>query len=327
MMFQKLVEPIEKTLEKVQKDLSEVEKRRGEQFGQITEQLKNFALSGEIWQKEAKTLSQALRRPEVRGSWGELQLRRVVELAGMSAHCDFEEQVSVKSENGMLRPDMIVRLPNQRTLVVDSKAVMAAYLDYVSLEDGPLKLDAKSKHAVNIRTRVKELALKAYWDQFEEAPEFVILFIPNEVFLESACEVDRGLIEDALNSQIIIATPTTLVALLKAIAYGWQQNELADNAEKVIGAAKELYDRILPWLAHFEEVGTSLESAMKSFNSAVGSLDSRVLPSARRLKSLGLHNAEELPQPEVVSTSRRPIKATTELTSEEAGTILPPAEA
>ncbi|HEX4923111.1 MAG TPA: DNA recombination protein RmuC, partial [Bdellovibrionales bacterium] len=304
-------EPIEKTLGQVQREMNELEKKRAEQFGQITEQLKIFSQNSEILHKEARSLAQALRRPEVRGSWGELQLRRVVELAGMSAHCDFEEQVSVRSEDGLLRPDMIVHLPNKRVLVVDAKAVMAAYLDYVEQEDGDLKLAAKAKHATNIRTRVRELSLKAYWDQFEQAPEFVILFIPNEAFLEAACEVDRALIEDSLQEKIIIATPTTLVALLKAVAYGWQQSQIAENAQKVIGAAKELYDRLMPWLKHLDNVGSHLDEAMKSYNSAVGSLDSRVLPSARRLKELGLDH-EMIETPETVSTSKRTVKSLAE---------------
>ncbi|MEQ1877856.1 MAG: DNA recombination protein RmuC [Bdellovibrionia bacterium] len=308
MLFQKLVEPIEKTLTQVQRDMGAFEKNRGEQFGKISEQLRSFAVNTEVWQKEAKSLSQALRRPEVRGSWGELQLRRVVELAGMSAHCDFEEQVTVRTEGGgNLRPDMIVKLPNERILVVDAKAVMAAYLDYAETDDPDKRNEARARHAVNIRTRVRELSLKAYWDQFEGTPEFVILFIPNEAFLEAACETDRSLIEDALKEKIIIATPTTLVALLKAVAYGWQQNQITENAQKVVEAAKELYDRLTPWLSHLDNVGSHLDEAMKSYNSAVGSLDSRVLPSARRLKELGL-SQNSIETPNVVSTSKRSVK-------------------
>lgn len=306
-MFHKLVEPIEKTLSQVQREMSEFEKKRGEQFGKISEQLLTVARSSEGLQKEAQSLSTALRRPEVRGSWGELQLRRVVELAGMSAHCDFEEQVTVRSEQRLQRPDLIIKLPNQRILAVDSKAVLNAYLDSIEADDLEKKKSLLEKHAANIRTHVKQLSLKSYWDQFESTPDFVILFIPNEAFLEAAVQIDRSLMENAWQDKIIIATPTTLIALLKAVAYGWQQNEIAKNAQKVIDGAKDLYERLVPWLTHLQKVGDKLNDSVQSYNSAIGSLDTRVLPAARKLKSLGV-SMGEVDAPEPLEKIARSIK-------------------
>jgi len=309
--FNKLVEPIERALSQVQREMSAFEKSRSEQFGQISEQLKNVVNSSETLQKEAQSLSFALRRPEVRGSWGEIQLRRVVELAGMSAHCDFEEQVSVKTEKGYQRPDMLVRLPNDRVIAVDSKAVLSAYVESLETENADQRKILREKHAQNLRLRIRELSQKAYWEQFSNTPDFVVLFIPNEAFLEAAVEVDRALLESAWQENIIVATPTTLVALLKAIAYGWQQNEMTKNAEKIIEAAKEFYDRLLPWIEHMEKVGVRLEDAMKSYNDSIGSLETRVLPSTRKLKELGLKSDKEVPDLSPVTTSSRPIKKLT----------------
>ncbi|MGE3975926.1 MAG: DNA recombination protein RmuC [Bdellovibrionales bacterium] len=304
-IFHKLVEPIEKTLTQVRSEISDFEKKRGEQFGHISEQLKNVVLSSEGLQKEAQSLSTALRRPEVRGSWGEMQLKRVVEMAGMSSHCDFEEQVSVKTETSSLRPDMVINLPNKRILAVDSKAVLTAYLESLEVESVEQKKILRLKHAQNIRNHVKLLSRKDYWDQFENSPDFLVLFIPNEGFLDAALEVDRDLFESAWAQKVIIATPTTLIALLKAVAYGWQQSEMADNANRVIESAKEFYDRLLPWLSHLDKVGTKLNDSVASFNSAVGSLETRVLPSAKRLKDLGLVAKGEIDAPGQIDVSPR----------------------
>lgn len=286
--FQQLIEPIRLSMTKVEFDLGRVEKERLAQFSRISEQLMAVSMSSESLRKEASSLTSALRRPEVRGSWGEIQLKRVVELAGMSSYCDFEEQVSAHSEDGLQKPDMIVRLPNNRVIIVDSKAVLDAFLDAVQAETPEKKADALLRHAKNIRSRVSALSKKSYWEQFENAPDFAILFIPNEALLASAVEVDRMIIEDALAEKIVIATPTTLVALLKAVAYGWQQNQLTENAQKVISAAKELYERLGKWTEHLSSVGDKLESATKSYNAAIGSLEARVMPSVRRINELGV---------------------------------------
>lgn len=300
--FQKLLAPMKETLAKLQSDLSSVEKERNEQFGKIAQQLTQVTLTSERLKEEASSLSKALRRPEVRGSWGEIQLKRVVELAGMNAFCDFEEQVSVRDdEKNLLKPDLIVRLPNNRMVVVDSKAVLDAFLDAVEAPSPEEKKKALERHAKNLRSRVQDLSKKSYWGQFEQSAEFAVLFIPNEALLSAAVEIDKSIIEDALKEKIIIATPTTLVALLKAIAYGWSQNQITENAQNMINQAKEFYERLTPWLKHLARVGANLESATKSYNEAIGSLDSRVLPSARKLKELGFQDREDLPKLDTVN--------------------------
>ncbi len=304
--FQKLLLPMKETLQRLQGDISQTEKLRNEQFGRIAEQLSQVTLVSEKLKKEASTLSQALRRPEVRGSWGEIQLKRVVELAGMSAYCDFEEQVSVRDgDKNLLKPDLIVRLPNNRVVVVDSKAVLDAFLDAVETDDAEKKKEALERHAKNLRSRVSNLSLKSYWEQFENSPEFAVLFIPNEALLSAAVEIDRSIIEDALSEKIIIATPTTLVALLKAIAYGWQQNQLTENAQKMVDLTKDFYDRLTPWLRHLSKIGDALEGATKAYNDSIGSLDTKVLPSVRRLKEMGFQDKEDLPILEEVDLTLR----------------------
>lgn len=310
--FQKLVEPIRETLQRVEGDLKSVEKDRATQFGQMREHLVQVAQQSESLRREAQQLGTALRRPEVRGSWGEIQLRRVVELAGMSPYCDFEEQVTTRSEDRLLKPDMIVRLPNERVIVVDSKAVFDAFLDAIQTDDHDRKHEALLRHAKNIRVRVMDLSRKSYWEQFENSPDFCVLFIPNEALLAAAVEVDRGLIEDALQEKIIIATPTTLVALLKAVAFGWQQNQMTENAQKIIASAHELYERVATWVDHFSKVGDRLQLAVKSYNDSVGSLESRVLPSVRRMQDLGLNPGKEIESLEPIDSTARALASQSE---------------
>lgn len=297
MEISKILAPVKETMSKLELGIEKVEKHRSEQFGRISEQLVLVAQTSEKLKQEASSLSKALRRPEVRGSWGEIQLKRVVELAGMSAFCDFEEQVTVRTvDKSPQRPDMIVRLPNNRCVVVDSKAVLDAFLEAVETENVELKQAALLRHARNLRTRVQDLSKKSYWEQFEGSAEFAVLFVPNEALLAAAVEMDKALIEDALKEKVVIATPTTLVALLKAIYYGWQHNQMAENAQSVLQYAKEFYDRLAPWLKHLSRVGASLDSAVKSYNESIGSLESRVLPSVKRLKEIGLSDREDLPE-------------------------------
>lgn len=284
--FQKLVDPIRETLRKVEEDLAKTERVRAEQFGSMTNHLIQVAQSSESVRKEAGLLTSALKRPEVRGSWGELQLRRVVELAGMSRHCDFEEQVNVQTGDGRQRPDLIVHLPNGRDIVVDSKAVLDAFLLALEAETDEKKRIYLESHARNLRTRVQDLAKKAYWEQFEKSPDFAVLFIPNEALLSAAVDVDRSLIEDALDLKIVIATPMTLVALLKAVAYGWHQDKMAQEAKTILTTSAELLSRLKKWLDHLGGVGAALEKATDSYNKAVSSLESRVMPSARRIEEL-----------------------------------------
>lgn len=320
--FQTLLSPVKDTLTKIQTDLNKVEKERSEQFGRITEQLFQVTQTSEKLKDETSQLAKALRRPEVRGSWGEIQLRRVVELAGMNAYCDFEEQVAVHAQDEqqnlkLQKPDLVVKLPNQRTVIVDAKAVLDAFLDAVEAATPELKQKALERHAKNLRSRVMDLSRKSYWEQFDHSPEFAVLFIPNEALLSAAVEIDKTIIEDALKDKIIIATPTTLVALLKAIAFGWQQNQLAEGAQQMIDKVSEFYERLAPWLKHLGKLGDALNGAVKSYNESVSSLDSRVLPAAKRIHELGFKDKAALPETlEIESNAKKSLKNSpiTELT-------------
>jgi DNA recombination protein RmuC len=308
--FEQMVHPIRELLGKMESDFLRIERERGEQFGRLTEGLKSVSEISEQLRVETKTLTSALRRPEVRGSWGEMQLRRVVELAGMTSYCDFSEQVTGRIDDQLLKPDMIIHLPNKRQIIVDAKAVLDAYLDAIEADSDEAKKIALLRHAKNLQSRVKDLAKKSYWDLFENSPDFVILFIPNEALLSAALEVDRNLIEQAMKERIIIATPTTLVAVLKSIAYGWQQEKVHQNAQDILLTAKDFYDRLQPWLKNLEALGSRLDGAVKAYNDSMGSLDSRVLPSARKIKELGFQDRQDLPELPIIERSIRVTAAT-----------------
>ncbi len=289
-----LVKPIRETLEKTERQMREIEKDRKETYGALHKHLESMARAQETLQGETRNLVQALRRPEVRGQWGELTLKRLAELAGMVEHCDFFEQEHTRTEEGSLRPDMIVRMPDGREVVVDVKTPLDAYLSAVEAPDEEARRREMQRHARKVRERVKELAGKAYWSQFKNAPDFVVLFIPGEQFLSAALEMDRELLEDALRQKVILATPTSFVALLRAIAYGWRQSQLAENAERIREAGEQLAARLTTFTEHLAKVGRGLDSSIKSYNEAVGSFDSRVLPGARRFSELGISTKKEL---------------------------------
>jgi len=277
-----LIKPIQDALEKTHKQIGDIEKTRHEAFGGIREQLKNMAESQEALQGETRNLVSALRRPEVRGQWGELTLRRVVELAGMVGHCDFIEQVHTETEDGPVRPDMIVRLPEKGTIVIDAKTPLDAYLTAVEAPDDQAKKAALQRHARKVAERVRELASKAYWKQFENSPQFVVLFIPGDQFLHAAMDENPTLMEEALRQQIIIATPSNLIALLKTVAYQWRQDQLAENAEEIKRLAQDMHDRLGTFTGHLARLGKQLENSVKAYNSAVGSMERKVLPGARK---------------------------------------------
>lgn len=303
-----LVKPIREALGKTEQQIRDIEKERKEAYGALHKHLESMARAQESLQGETRNLVQALRRPQVRGRWGEMTLRRLVELAGMVEHCDFDEQSHVRTEDGALRPDMIVSMPDGRQVVVDVKTPLEAYLDAMEAADDTQRQRELERHARHLRERVKELAGKAYWRQFTHSPDFVVLFIPGEHFLSAALEIDRDLLEDALRQKVILATPTSFVALLRAVAYGWRQEQLARNAEVIREVGEELYNRLATFTEHLSRLGNSLGSSIDHYNKAVGSFDTRVLPGARRFTELGIHAKKDIKSLEQVEKGARSVE-------------------
>lgn len=281
-----LLAPIRETLARYDDTLGQIGRAQAQTAGAIGERLDAVSLAGEALRRETQQLSQALRAPNVRGQWGELQLRRVCELAGMIAYCDFETQTTVRNEDGLQRPDLVVRLPGGRRLVVDAKAPMASYLEASGASDERTRAARMADHATSLRGHVQRLAAKKYWAQFTDAPDFVVLFLPGEAFFAAALESDPSLLEAALDDRVLLATPTTLIALLKAAAYGWRQENVAEDAARIVALGRELQERIGTFDEQLTEVGRGLQRAVQSYNRAVGSLETRVLVSARRLSAL-----------------------------------------
>jgi DNA recombination protein RmuC len=306
---EQLVQPLRDTLVKLDAKVGELEGKRERAYGQISTQVEQLVSSQQSLQKETQNLVRALRAPAVRGRWGELQLRRVVELAGMLDHCDFDEQTSTDTEAGRLRPDLVVRLPGGKTIVVDAKASLAAYLDSLEATDDATRDARLADHARQVRTQLAKLSQKAYSEQFENSPEFVVLFLPGETFFSAALQKDPTLIEDGVQQRVILATPTTLIALLKAVAYGWRQERIAENAQEISEAGRELYVRVVKFCDHLERVRKGLNSAVDAYNEAAGSLERRVLPQARRFKELGATHGEDIDAAEPIGIVARPVQA------------------
>ncbi len=300
-----MIKPLYETLKRYEEQIRAIEESRHKAYGSLEEQLRALASTHENLQRETGNLVSALRKPQVRGRWGEMQLRRVAELSGMSMHCDFTEQQSVDTEKGRIRPDMVVHLPMEREIVVDSKVSLEAYLDAAAASTEDERKVKLEKHAQQVRTHMVKLASKEYWSQFRQSPEFVVLFIPGEAFLSSALETDTTLIEDGIQKRVIIATPTTFIALLRAIAYGWRQEQLTKNAQEISELGRQLYERMSTLVQHFENVGSNLEKAIGSYNKAVGSIEARVLPSVRKFKELGVTGSEEIPVLEQIDQTPR----------------------
>jgi DNA recombination protein RmuC len=294
------VRPLSESLERLEVHIRELERAREKAFGSFGEQLQNLT-------RETSTLSLALRSPQARGRWGEITLRRVAELAGMVKNCDFLEQESRETSAGRIRPDMIVRLPAGRTLVVDAKVPLTAYLEAVAATDETARRTALHRHGQQVAEHVRLLAAKQYWAQFQPAPELVVLFLPGDHFFSAALEGSPDLIEDSLARKVIIATPVTLISVLRGIAYGWTQDQLAENAEEIRRVASELYERVQQVESHYADTGRQLEKTVESYNRSVGSWDQRLLPSLRKMRELGVAGGEEPEAPEQIDLlSRRP---------------------
>jgi DNA recombination protein RmuC len=285
--IKQLVEPLKLALARQEEQAQAVERERRETTGKLSGQIENLVKVQDLLQRETRNLSTALRRPEVRGRWGEITLRRVVELAGMSEHCDFTEQEHVNVEGGALRPDLLVRMPEERSIVVDAKTPLDAYMDAAEAPDDEARRLALIRHAQQVEKRVRELGQKSYWEQFEHSPEFAVLFLPGDQFLSAALAERPDLIDSALKQRIIVTTPSTLMALLKVIAYGWRQSRVTENAREIRELGQDLHKRLGVFVGHLHKVGRSFGAAIDAFNSAVGSMERNVLPQARKFTELG----------------------------------------
>lgn len=303
-------EAVSDLVKPLSEELKRIEAARNESQGSLRQHLETLANSNKALEQETRSLTTALKRPEVRGSWGEIQLRRVAELAGMANYCDYEEQVSIQSGDGATdRPDMVVRMPSNRTIVVDAKTPMDAYLRSIESEDDEERESQLSRHAEQVKARAMSLSRKAYWDALDRSPEFVVMFLPGEFLLQPALERDPELFDRSMQQRVIIATPNTLMALLKTVEMGWKEAQLAEHAVEVQRIGQELHDRLAVYAGHIAKVGGSLRSAVRSYNSAVGSFDSRVAVSARRFSELGVPTTDEIPELDQIDIDVRAITA------------------
>ncbi|MCF6235923.1 MAG: DNA recombination protein RmuC [Gammaproteobacteria bacterium] len=304
-----MLDPIKEALNKTDQQIQRVEQDRKEAYGSLSQYLDSMQQTQQMLHTETHNLSQAMRRPEVRGQWGELTLKRLAELSGMVEFCDFYEQEHTTTPEGAFRPDMIIRIPGSREIIVDVKTPLDAYLSAIEAPDDQTRNKYLEKHARNVNRRVNELASKNYWKQFKNSPDFVVLFIPGDPFLSAALEFDRDLLEKALIKKVILATPTSFVALLRTIAYGWRQQTLADNAETIRDLGEDLYKRLATFSEHLGKLGNNLENTVEHYNKAIGSFERQITPAAQKFTKLGIRTSKEVEQPDCIETS---VRSTTE---------------
>lgn len=298
------IAPLKDALTRYEKAIGDIERRREDAYGGLKELMGSLSDGQTRLTNETGTLVAALKSPSARGRWGELTLKRVVEIAGMSQYCDFDEQITVTGEDGRLRPDMVVRLAGGRSVVVDAKAPIDAYWNATESISEETRTNNLTDHARAVRDHMRMLGQKSYWSQFDKTPDFVVLFLPGESFFSAALEKDRDLIEDGMKSKVILATPTTLIVLLRSVAMGWQQERITENAEKISKAGMDLFERCQTFAGHMSKVGVGLDRATQAFNSAVGTWESRILPGARKLKELGATKETEADLPEIEPIER-----------------------
>ncbi len=289
-----IVKPLQDVLKRYEDELKAIEKNRSESYGSLSQSIQSLSRQSEQLQRETSSLITALRKPQVSGSWGQMSLKRAAELAGMVPYCDFFEEVSVSTDGGRLRPDMVVRLPNGRSIVIDAKAPVDAYLTSLTALSEDERKKGISGYIGQIRNHMNGLGQKSYWEQFETTPEMVVMYLPGESFFSAALENDPKLIEDGTMKRVILATPTTLIALLRAVAFGWQQEQMAKGAQEINRLGKELYDRFAVVIEHLDKVGGGLNKSVEAYNEAVRSIEVRLLPSLRRFRELGVSSPKEL---------------------------------
>lgn len=302
-----LIKPLNDSLQSVNTKIGEIEKARADAYGRLSEQLQSLGSAQNQLQAEAAKLTTALRSTTTAGTWGELQLRRVVELSGMSRYCDFDEQSSVTAEERRFRPDVVVRLPGGQQIVIDAKAPNDAYREAANAADETVRNERLAAHAAKVRGHIDALGAKNYWEQFQPSPEFVVLFLPGDQFLSGALQSDPTLIDRAISKKVLLATPATLIALLKAAAYGWRQEDVSRNAQVIADLGRQLYDRAATFADHLDKVGRGLETANKAYNSAVGSFETQLLPGARKFSELGAQGTKSLGEPGPVETAPRDV--------------------
>ena len=308
-----MLKPVKESIDSYKKRIEELEKGSEKTFGQVTEMLSNIQVTNASLQKETGALVNALRNPRVRGRWGEIGLKRVVEFSGLSAHCDFIEQVYTEGEDSVLKPDMIINLPGNSHVVVDSKLPLDAYLQALETDDENARNLLFAKHAKDLRDHVNRLSKKQYWSQFQNTPDFVVLYMEVESALNVALMTDKTLLQDAMNNKIILTTPTTLIVVLKSVAMSWQQHNITENALEIMEAAMDFYSRVNVFADHLDKVGGGLKTALKGYNDAIGSWESRVLPSGRKLEQLkATDNKNVLPDFEIIDKPVRELKKSEE---------------